>query len=55
MLVDFFLKLRQVEIPVSITEYLTLLNALDHHQLTNFSPDDFYYLARTTLIKDERH
>jgi uncharacterized protein with von Willebrand factor type A (vWA) domain len=55
MLVDFFFKMRQVEITVSITEYLTLLNALDHHQITNFSPDDFYYLARTTLIKDERH
>ena len=53
MLIDFFFKLRQAEIPVSITEYLTLLEALDRH-VAGFSTESFYYLARATLVKDER-
>ena len=54
MLTDFFFKLREAQIPVSITEYLHLLDALDKH-LAGFSVDDFYYLARAVLIKDERY
>ena len=54
MLTDFFFKLREAQIPVSITEYLVLLEALDKH-LAGFSVDAFYYLARTALIKDERY
>ena len=54
MLTEFFFKLRQTDIPVSITEYLTLLEALDQH-VAGFSVDDFYFLARTALVKDERH
>jgi len=54
MLTDFFFKLREAQLPVSITEYLTLLESLDKH-LAGFSVDAFYYLARTALIKDERH
>ena len=54
MLVDFFYKLREHEIPVSITEYLTLLEALDS-RIAMLSGDDFYYLSRATLVKDERH
>lgn len=54
MLIDFFFRLKKVEIPVSITEYLTLMAGLDQH-VAGFSVDDFYYLARTTLVKDERH
>ena len=54
MLVDFFYKLREHEIPVSITEYLTLLEALDS-RIAMLSVDDFYYLSRATLVKDERH
>ena len=54
MLTDFFYKLREAQIPVSITEYLVLLDALDKH-LAGFSVDEFYYLARTAMIKDERH
>ena len=53
MLIDFFFKLRQADIPVSLTEYLTLLQSLDQH-IAGFSIDDFYYLARTSMIKDER-
>lgn len=54
MLINFFYKLREAKIPVSLTEFLTLLSALDQH-VAGFSVDDFYYLARITLIKDERH
>jgi uncharacterized protein with von Willebrand factor type A (vWA) domain len=52
MLVDFFLHLRAAQLPVSITELLTLLEALQR-DLIGPSIDDFYYLARSTLIKDE--
>ena len=54
MLVDFFFKLRQHEIPVSITEFLTLLEALER-RVAMFGADDFYALARAALVKDERH
>ena len=54
MLVDFFLKLRGAAIPVSITEYLVLLDALDH-DVCGFSVEDFYHLSRAALVKDERH
>ena len=40
--------------PVSITEFLTLLEALEAH-LANSSAEDFYFLSRTCLVKDERH
>ncbi|MCZ6771416.1 MAG: VWA domain-containing protein [Proteobacteria bacterium] len=54
MLIELFHKLRKVQIPVSITEYLTLMGALDA-RIAGFSVNDFYYLARTTLVKDERY
>ena len=54
MLVDFFLKLREAGVPVSITEYLALLDALDH-DVCGFEVEDFYFLARAALVKDERH
>lgn len=53
MLTDLFHKLRKVQIPVSITEYLTLMRALEAH-VAGFSVNDFYYLSRATLVKDER-
>ena len=53
MLTDFFYRLRKVQIPVSVTEYLTLLAALEARVAT-LSVDDFYFLARCTLVKDER-
>ena len=53
MLIELFHKLRKAQIPVSITEYLTLLRALEA-RLAGFSIDDFYYLSRATLVKDER-
>ena len=54
MLVDFYYKLREYEIPVSITEYLTLLEALERG-VAMLNVDEFYYLSRATLVKDERH
>jgi len=54
MLVSFFFKLRQSGVPVTITEFLTLLEALRAH-VAETSAQDFYYLARICLVKDERH
>jgi uncharacterized protein len=54
MLIDFFLQLKQSKIPVSIREYLELLEALDQ-QVVWGSVEDFYYLARLCLVKDETH
>ena len=54
MLVRFFLLLKSAGIPVSITELLTLLEALKAG-LGDASAERFYHLARTCLVKDERH
>jgi uncharacterized protein with von Willebrand factor type A (vWA) domain len=54
MLVRFFLLLKRAGVPVSITELLTLLEALKAG-LSEISAERFYYLARTCLVKDERH
>ena len=52
MLIDFFFTLKSAKIPVSIKEFLTLLEALEK-QVIAPSLDDFYYLSRITLVKDE--
>jgi len=54
MLVKFFLLLKRAGVPVSITELLTLLEALKAG-LGETSAERFYTLARTCLVKDERH
>ncbi|HXY76867.1 MAG TPA: VWA domain-containing protein [Steroidobacteraceae bacterium] len=54
MLVRFFFELRAAGVPVSITEFLGLLEALAA-RVAALSADDFYYLARAALVKDERH
>jgi hypothetical protein len=54
MLIDFFLHLKAKKLPVSTREFLTLLEALKEHVAEN-SIDDFYFLARTCLVKDETH
>ncbi len=48
------LGLRKAGLPASITEYLTLMGAMKAG-IANYSIDDFYYLSRATLVKDERH
>ncbi|HZT63522.1 MAG TPA: VWA domain-containing protein [Burkholderiales bacterium] len=52
MLIDFFLKLKSHKLPVSIKEYLTLLEAMKKNVISP-SIDEFYYLSRITLVKDE--
>ena len=54
MLIEFFLKLKEGGVPASIREFLTLLEALDKRVIFG-SIDDFYYLARTCLVKDEKY
>jgi uncharacterized protein with von Willebrand factor type A (vWA) domain len=54
MLVRFFFLLKGAGIPVSIPELLTLLEALKAG-LGEVSAERFYFLARTCLVKDERH
>lgn len=48
-----FFELRTARVPVSLNEYLTLLGAVQAG-CANYSITDFYYLARATLVKDER-
>ncbi len=59
MLIQFFYTLRAAKLPVSVKEYLTLLEALKLGVLDaedgGPTVDRFYYLARTTLVKDEAH
>ena len=72
MLLDFFYTLRSAKLPVSVKEYLTLIEALQkgvvgpntaqpHNdndsdiEPSGYKIDDFYYLSRTTLVKDEKH
>lgn len=54
MLVGFFFELRKGGVPVTLSEFLTLLEAL-RAGVAWASVDEFYFLARTTLVKDERH
>ncbi|PKP66879.1 MAG: VWA domain-containing protein [Alphaproteobacteria bacterium HGW-Alphaproteobacteria-8] len=54
MFAGFFLSLRAAGAPVSLREYLTLLEALNAG-LARFDIEAFYHLARAALIKDERH
>jgi uncharacterized protein with von Willebrand factor type A (vWA) domain len=54
MLIDFFLRLKRGGLPVSTKEFLFLLDGLKQ-QVAGTSLDDFYYLARTSLVKDEKH
>lgn len=53
MLLDFFLKLKESKIPVTITEFLSFLDALNSN-LVQYDVTKFYYLSRAILIKDEK-
>jgi uncharacterized protein with von Willebrand factor type A (vWA) domain len=72
MLLDFFYTLRSAKLPVSVKEFLTLLEALqkgvvgpnaepsqtdtfDEAYSSGYKIDDFYYLSRAALVKDEKH
>ncbi|ACL61369.1 vWA domain-containing protein [Methylobacterium nodulans] len=54
MLLTFFTELRAAKVPVTLREYLTLLDALDR-DLAGQRVEDFYYLSRAALVKDERN
>ena len=54
MFVTFFNELKAAKLPVSLREYLTLLEAL-RSGVAGRRTEDFYYLARASLVKDERH
>ena len=54
MLIKFFFMLREGGLKVSVTEMLTLLEALQSG-VAGHSVDDFYYLSRAALVKDESH
>ncbi len=54
MFVPFFLELKAAGVPVTLREYLTLLEGLDCG-LAEHDVEAFYYLARSSLVKDERH
>lgn len=54
MFLALFLDLRAAKVPVSLREYLTLLEAVAKGA-AGFSVEDFYYLSRALLVKDERN
>ena len=54
MFLTFFTELKGAGIPVSLKEYLTLIEALDK-DLAGYSTEQFYYLSRAALVKDERN
>ncbi len=54
MFVPFFDTLRSTGVPVSLREYLSFLEAM-RAGLATYDPEAFYYLARTAMVKDERH
>ena len=54
MFANFFHELRAAKIPVTLKEYLTLLEAVDAG-IARGRIEDFYYLARASLVKDERN
>lgn len=54
MFTRFFFELREANVPVSLKEYLTLLGAVEAG-CASYSVDDFYFLSRATLVKDEKN
>ena len=54
MFMRFFTELREAKVPVTLKEYLSLMEALDRSVIDR-SVEDFYYLSRTALVKDEKN
>ncbi|MDO8323967.1 MAG: VWA domain-containing protein, partial [Phenylobacterium sp.] len=54
MFMRFFTELREAKIPVTLKEYLMLMEALDKVVIER-SVDEFYYLSRSALVKDEKN
>ena len=54
MFQNLFRELKRLRVPVTLPEYLDLMAAMDK-QLADYSVDEFYYLSRALLVKDERY
>ena len=54
MFLNFFIELRNIKVPVSLREYLSLVDCLDKNVIS-FKVENFYYLSRASLIKNEKH
>jgi uncharacterized protein with von Willebrand factor type A (vWA) domain len=54
MFMRFFTELREAKVPVTLKEYLMLMEALDKAVIER-SVDEFYYLSRAALVKDEKN
>src|SRR5690606_19030914 len=54
MFLPFFLELKAAKVPVSLREYLSLLEGMEAG-LVEYDVEGFYYLARAAMVKDERH
>ena len=53
MFLDFFIKLKDAKIPVSLNEYLSFLSLLKF-DFIQYDVEKFYFLAKTSLVKDEK-
>jgi len=54
MFINFFLELRKAKVPATLREHLTLIEAMQKG-VPDYSVEDFYYLSRSALVKDERN
>ncbi|MDP6689986.1 MAG: VWA domain-containing protein, partial [Alphaproteobacteria bacterium] len=54
MFFNLFYELKSAKVPVSLKEYLTLLEAMSHN-VAEYNVENFYYLSRSCLVKDERN
>ena len=55
MFLNFFFDLKNANLPVSLKEYLILIEAMNKRVIDSFKINDFYYLSRSALVKDERY
>ena len=53
MFIPFFLELKAAKVPVTLREFLTLMEGMDRH-IADYDVEEFYFLARAALVKDER-
>src|ERR1700760_593451 len=54
MFMNFFIELRDSKVPVTLKEYLMLMEALDR-DVIDHTVEDFYFLSRAALVKDEKN
>tara|TARA_R110002167_G_scaffold38382_2_gene119531 strand:+ start:79 stop:1257 length:1179 start_codon:yes stop_codon:yes gene_type:complete len=54
MFLNFFYELKKAKVPVSLKEYLMLMEAMQAN-IAEYKVENFYYLSRSCLVKDERN